>query len=62
MERHIAVPFSEEELKELHAGDYIYLTGTIYSARDAAHKRMYDAILRGAGETSGRRLYRCKAV
>ena len=44
MERHIAVPFSEEELKELHAGDYIYLTGTIYSARDAAHKRMYDAI------------------
>ena len=44
MERHIAVPFSEEKLKELHAGDYIYLTGTIYSARDAAHKRMYDAI------------------
>ena len=52
MERHIAVPFSEEELKELHAGDYIYLTGTIYSARDAAHKRR-DA---GAGETSGSRL------
>lgn len=44
MERHITVPFSEEELKNLHSGDYVYLTGTIYSARDAAHKRMYDAI------------------
>ena len=44
MERHITVPFAEEDLKTLHAGDYIYLTGTIYSARDAAHKRMYDAI------------------
>lgn len=44
MERHITVPFSEEELKNLHSGDYVYLTGTIYSARDAAHQRMYDAI------------------
>ncbi len=44
MERHIAVPFEEKELKTLRAGDYIYLTGIIYSARDAAHKRMYDAI------------------
>ncbi len=44
MERHITVPFKEEDLKTLRAGDYIYLTGTIYSARDAAHKRMYDAI------------------
>lgn len=44
MEKHINVPFNEDELKELHVGDYVYMTGIIYSARDAAHKRMYDAI------------------
>lgn len=47
MEKQIKVPFEEGTLQTLHAGDYIYLTGTIYSARDAAHKRMYDAILEG---------------
>lgn len=40
----INVPFSKEEVIKLKAGEYIYLTGTIYSARDAAHKRMYDSI------------------
>lgn len=44
MEKHITVPFQEEELRTLRAGDYIYLSGTIYSARDAAHKRMFDII------------------
>ena len=41
----ISVPFTKEETKNLKAGDYVYLTGTLYSARDAAHKRMYDGIL-----------------
>ena len=45
MEKHINVPFQKDELANLHAGDYVYLTGILYSARDAAHKRMYDAIL-----------------
>jgi fumarate hydratase subunit beta len=45
MTKNITVPFKKEELQELKAGDYVYITGTIYSARDAAHKRMYDAIL-----------------
>ena len=36
MDKHIDVPF-----------DYVYLTGTIYTARDAAHKRMYEALERG---------------
>ncbi|MBQ8924312.1 MAG: Fe-S-containing hydro-lyase, partial [Lachnospiraceae bacterium] len=40
----INVPFSKEDVIKLKAGEYIYLTGTIYSARDAAHKRMYDSI------------------
>lgn len=44
MEKHIRVPFEDGESRELRAGDYVYLTGTIYTARDAAHKRMYEAL------------------
>ena len=44
MERHIRVPFQGKEASTLQAGDFVYLTGTIYTARDAAHKRMYDML------------------
>ena len=44
MDRHIAVPMKKEEAVSLRAGDYVYLTGTIYTARDAAHKRMQEAL------------------
>lgn len=47
MERHINVPFDADIVKELKVGDYVYLTGTIYTARDAAHKRMYEALQKG---------------
>ena len=47
MNRHINAPFGEETSKELKAGDYVYITGTIYTARDAAHKRMSEAIAKG---------------
>lgn len=47
MDRYLRVPFGENEAKELKSGDYVYLTGTIYTARDAAHKRMYEALERG---------------
>lgn len=47
MDRHINVPLDNETAASLHAGDYVYLTGTIYTARDAAHKRMYEALERG---------------
>ena len=47
MERHIAVPFGNETAASLRIGDYVYLTGTIYTARDAAHKRMYEVLERG---------------
>ena len=47
MDKKISVPFTKDEVVTLHAGDYVYLTGTIYSARDAAHKRMYDTMLEG---------------
>ncbi len=47
MERQIEAPISKEQVKELRAGDYVYITGTIYTARDAAHKRMYEAMQKG---------------
>mgnify|MGYP002522011228 CR=1 FL=1 len=47
MEKHIETPITEEIAKTLQAGDYVYITGTIYTARDAAHKRMYEALLEG---------------
>ena len=43
----IQVPFVKEELEQLKSGDYIYLTGIIYTARDAAHKRLYESMLKG---------------
>lgn len=48
MDKHITIPFvNEEEIRSLHAGDYVYLTGTVYTARDAAHKRMSEALAAG---------------
>ena len=47
MERHITVPVAKEEIQDLRAGDYVYLTGVIYTARDAAHKRMDEALSEG---------------
>ncbi|MDY5112598.1 MAG: Fe-S-containing hydro-lyase [Bilifractor sp.] len=47
MERKMNVPMSREDIRSLHAGDYVYLTGTVYTARDAAHKRMKEAIDQG---------------
>ena len=47
MEKYMKAPLSAEDAKELNAGDYVYITGTIYTARDAAHKRMYEALERG---------------
>ena len=40
------VPFTRQEAATLKSGDYVYLTGTIYTARDAAHKRMYEALMK----------------
>ena len=47
MEKHLNVPANTEELAELKSGDYVYSTGTIYTARDAAHKRMYEILQKG---------------
>lgn len=47
MKKYMHVPFTKEEADTLTAGDYVYLTGTVYTARDAAHKRMQEAIDQG---------------
>ena len=47
MEKYIKAPLNIEEIKNLKSGDYVYISGTIYTARDAAHKRMYEALQNG---------------
>lgn len=47
MDQYIKAPISQEDIHNLHAGDYVYITGTIYTARDAAHKRMYESLQKG---------------
>lgn len=47
VEKRIEAPIKKEVAAGLHAGDYVYITGTIYTARDAAHKRMYEALAKG---------------
>ena len=47
MDRYINTPLNDEDARSMRAGDYVYLTGTIYTARDAAHKRMYEALAKG---------------
>ena len=43
----VNLPLSEETLKELKAGDNLLLSGTMYVGRDAAHKRMVEAMEQG---------------
>ena len=45
--RQITLPLTEELAKTLHAGDSVLVTGTIYTSRDAGHKRMCEALARG---------------
>ena len=47
MDRYIKAPISDEDAVSVRAGDYVYITGTIYTARDAAHKRMADSLAAG---------------
>ena len=47
MDKNIETPLTKEKVKDLKSGDYVYLTGTIYTARDAAHKRMMEELSEG---------------
>lgn len=45
--KYINAPLTEETVRDLHAGDVVRISGYIYTARDAAHKRLYEALERG---------------
>ena len=47
MDKYINTPINEKVTSELKSGDYVYITGNIYVARDAAHKRMIEALDHG---------------
>ncbi|MDO5522252.1 MAG: Fe-S-containing hydro-lyase [bacterium] len=47
MEKEIKTPFTKKDTVSLKAGDCVYISGTIYTARDAAHKRMFDGYNKG---------------
>lgn len=47
MEYRLTEPFTKEKVKEFRAGDTVLITGTIYTARDAAHKRMTELLEKG---------------
>ena len=47
MNKDIMLPITLEDIKSIKSGDFVYLTGEIYTARDAAHERLYKAILAG---------------
>lgn len=47
MDIKITTPLTKDKIKELKAGDMVYITGTLYTARDAAHKRMSEALKKG---------------
>ena len=53
MDKYINTPITAEITQGLHAGDYVYITGTIYVARDAAHKRMAEALDRVERDFNG---------
>lgn len=60
MDRQITAPIDRETAKSLRAGDYVKISGVIYTARDAAHKRMYEALQNGENlpiEINGNTIY-----
>ncbi|MDW8800132.1 Fe-S-containing hydro-lyase [Clostridium sp. A1-XYC3] len=47
MEKRITTPLTEDKVKDLKAGDSVLISGTIYTARDAAHKRLVELLDKG---------------
>jgi len=45
--RHLTAPLTEADVLSLHAGDHVLLSGTVYTARDAAHLRMMECLAKG---------------
>ena len=59
-QHHIQTPLTKDMIRQLHIGDLVFITGTIYAARDAAHKRMDECLDRGEplpADLSGQIIY-----
>ncbi len=57
---YLSTPLTDDEIKKLKIGDLVYLSGTVYTARDAAHKRLINLIEKGQNlpfEISGSVIY-----
>ena len=53
MQHKLTTPVTREDLAPLKAGDTVLLSGTVYTARDAAHKRMMELLDKGEPERPG---------
>lgn len=53
MEYTLSTPLTDADVEQLKAGDVVFLNGVIYAARDAAHKRIMEAIDAGPEDGSG---------
>jgi fumarate hydratase subunit beta len=62
MEYHLTTPLSESDVTQLNAGDIIYLTGTVFTARDEAHARILEVEEKGEPlpfDLDGAVIYHC---
>lgn len=60
MEHYLTTPVTEDDLRSLHAGDTVFLSGIVYTSRDAAHKRLCELLAAGGSapyELSGSAVY-----
>jgi fumarate hydratase subunit beta len=60
MSKKVSLPLSERTISDLKTGDAVLLSGVMYTARDAAHKRMVEALEKGKAlpfDTKGQTLY-----
>ena len=48
MERRIELPITRESVRSIKSGESLLLSGVIYTARDAAHKRLVELVEKGA--------------
>ncbi|WP_440952264.1 FumA C-terminus/TtdB family hydratase beta subunit [Methanococcoides sp. FTZ1] len=62
MEYHLKTPLKEEEIRQLNAGDIVYITGTVLTARDEAHARILEMHEEGKElpfDLEGAAIYHC---
>lgn len=65
MTHDLALPIDEEAARALRVGDTVYVSGTLFTARDVAHRRLLDAVSRGETlpfDAAGSAVYHCGPV